>query len=92
MFSSELFRLKFLGPLTSRLQILDDDGERVLNTSLTRKWEPDRNCGEVDFVVALDLDPESVGDLALGLDFDEAGPGFDSTNDLELDDDDALTN
>ena len=32
------------------------------------------------------------GDFVLGLGFDEAGPGFDSTNDLELDDDDALTN
>ena len=57
MFSSELFRLKFLGPLSSRLQILDDDG-----------------------------------DFVLGLGFDKAGPGFDSTNDLELDDEDALTN
>ena len=32
------------------------------------------------------------GDFVLGLGFDEAGPGFDSSNDLELDDDDALTN
>ena len=91
MLSSELFRLKSLGPLTPRLQILDDDGEGVLNTNLTKEREPDRDCGEGDFVIYLDLDPESEGGFILGLDFDEAGPGFDSTDDLDLDDD-ALTN
>ena len=84
--------MKFLGPLTSRLQILDDDGEGVLNTSLTREWEPHHDCGKGDFVVALDLDQESKGDFVLGPDFDEASPGFDSPGDLELDDNDALTN
>ena len=91
MFSSEIFRLKSLGPLTPCSQILDDDGEGVLNTNLTRERESDRDHGEGDFVIALDLDPESEGDFVLGLDFDEAGPGFDSTDDLDLDDD-ALTN
>ena len=109
VFSSEIFRLKSLGPLTPRLQILDDDGEGVLNTNLTREWEPGRNRGEGDFVIDLDLDPEPGGDFDLGLDFDEAGPGrfgrfdfdltvieadprgFDSTDDLDLDDD-AQTN
>ena len=57
MFLSELFRLKFLGPLTSRLQILNDDGEGVLDTSLTREWEPDPSRGEGDFVKVLNLDP-----------------------------------
>ena len=70
MFSSELLRLKFLGPLTPRLQILDDDGEGVLDTN----------------VIALDLEPESEGDLVLGPDFDEASPGFDSSKDLALED------
>ena len=32
------------------------------------------------------------GDFVLGLGFDEAGPGFNSTYDLKLDDDEALTN
>ena len=75
MFSSELFRLKFLGPLTSRLQIFDGDGEGVLDTNLTGEQEPDHDRGEGDFVRALDLDPESEGDFVLGLDLDEAGPG-----------------
>ena len=76
MFSSELFHLKFLGPLTSRLQILCEDGEGMLDTN----------------VIVLDLDPASEGVFVLGLGFGKAGPGFDSTYDLELDDDDALTN
>ena len=57
MFSSELLHLRFLGPLTSHLQILNDDGDGVLNTSLTREWEPDRIRGKADFVKVLDLDP-----------------------------------
>ena len=32
------------------------------------------------------------GDFVLGLGFDKAGPGFDFTNYLKLDDDNALTN
>ena len=63
----------------------------MLNTNLTGEQEPDRGLGEGDFVIALDLDPESEGDFVLGLDFGEAGPGFDSTDDLDLNDD-ALTN
>ena len=57
MFSSDLPRLKFLGPLTSCLQIFDGDGEGVLDTNLTGEQEPDRSRGEGDFVKALDLDP-----------------------------------
>ena len=91
MLSSGIFRLKSLGPLTPRSQILDGGGEGVLDTNLTGEREPDRDRGEGDFVIALDLDPESEGDFVLGLDFGEAGPGFDSTDDLDLNND-ALTN
>ena len=89
MFSSELFCLKFLGPLTSRLQIFTGDGEGVLDTNLTGEQEPDCSRGEGDFLIALDLDPESEGAFVLGSDFDEASPGFNSPLDL---DDNALTN
>ena len=77
--------------MTPRSLILDDGGEGVLDTNLTREREPDRDRGEGDFVIDLDLDPESERGFVLGLDFDEAGPGLDSTDDLDLDDD-ALTN
>ena len=91
MLSSGTFRLESLGPLTPCSQIFDGGGEGVLDTNLTGEEKPDRGRGEGDFVIALDLDPESEGDFVLGLDFDKAGPGFDSTDDLDLDDD-ALTN
>ena len=75
MLSPEIFRLKSLGPLTPRSQILDGVGEGVLDTNPTREWEPDCDRGEGDFVIDLDLDPEPGGGSILGLDFNEAGPG-----------------
>ena len=74
---SGIFLTKSLRPLTPRSQILDDGGESVLDTNLTGEWEPDhdRDCGEGDFVMDLDLVPEPGGGSVLGLDFDEAGPG-----------------
>ena len=83
MFSSELFCLKFLGPLISRLQILNGDGEGVLDTNFTGEQEPDCSRGEGDFLITLDLDPESEGDFVLGPDFDQASPGLDSPDDLQ---------
>ena len=72
--SSGIFLNRSLGPLTPRLQILDDGGEGVLETNLTGERVPDRDreCGKGDFVIDLDFDPEPEGDLDLGLDFDEA--------------------
>ena len=64
----------------------------MLDTNFTGEQEPDCSCGESDFLVTLDLDPESEGDFVLGPDFDEASPAFNSPGDLELDDNDALTN
>ena len=58
---SGIFRLKSLGPLTPRLQIFDDDGKGVLNTNLTREQEPDRESGEGDFVIDLDLEEHLAG-------------------------------
>ena len=70
--------------MTPHLQILNDGGEGVLDTNLTGEWEPDRDCGEGDFVIDLDLDPEPGGDFDLGLDFDEAGPGRFGRFDFDL--------
>ena len=64
----------------------------MLDTNFTGEQEPDCSRGEGDFLITLDLDPESEGDFVLGQDFDETSPGFDSPGDLELDDNDALTN
>ena len=99
--SSGIFLNRSHGPLTPRSQILDDGGEGVLGTNLTRERVPNRDheCGKGDFVIDLDLDPEPEGDIDLGLDFDEAdieaGPGglesslsLGSTDDdLDLDED-----
>ena len=70
--------------MTPRSHILDDGGEGVLDTNLTGAREPDRNRGEGDFVIDLDLDPEPGGDFDLGLDFDEAGPGQFGPFDFDL--------
>ena len=69
--------MKSLRPLTPNSHIHNDGGEGVLDTNLTGEREPDgdRDCGEGDFVMDLDLDPEPGGGSVLGLDFDEAGPG-----------------
>ena len=78
--------MKSLRPLTPHSHILDDGGEGVLDTNLAGEREPncDRDCGEGDFVIDLDLDPEPGGDFDLGLDFDEAGPGQFGPFDFDL--------
>ena len=76
--------MKSLRPLTPRSHILDDGGEGVLDTNLTREREPDWDRGKGNFVIDLDLDPEPGGDFDLGLDFDEAGPGRFGRFDFDL--------
>ena len=61
----------------------------MLDTNFTGEQEPDCSRGEGDFLITLDLDPESKGAFILGPDFDKASPGFNSPLDL---DDVALTN
>ena len=59
----------------------------MLDTNLTGERELDRDRGEGHFVIDLDFDPELEGDFDSGLDFDEAGPGSESSLSLGSTDD-----
>ena len=73
--------------MAPRSHILDDGGEGVLDTNLTGEREPDRDRGEGVFIIDLNFDPELQGDFDSGLDFDEAGPGSESSLSLGSTDD-----